>query len=101
MGNPIEYIVKVEEGSRCWYVNGKLHREDGPALEYSNGTKCWFKNGDYHREDGPACEYADGNKYWYLKGIQYTEQDFNKKMNKTCDGKVVEIDGKKYKLTSI
>ena len=28
----IEYTVKVwGNGNKSWYLNGKLHREDGPA----------------------------------------------------------------------
>lgn len=56
-----------------WYLNGKLHREDGPAIEYSSGEKHWLLNGHYHREDGPAVEYADGDKYWYLNGKLHRE----------------------------
>jgi hypothetical protein len=90
-------------GSRVWYLNNKLHREDGPACEYADGTKIWYLNDQRHREDGPAIEYADGTKEWYLNGVPLTEEEFNKKMKKPCkiDGKVVEIDGKKYKLTEI
>ena len=30
----IEYTVKVfGNGDKCWYLNGKRHREDGPAIE--------------------------------------------------------------------
>ena len=36
------------------YLNGKLHRIDGPALEYSNGTKMWYYEGKQHRINGPA-----------------------------------------------
>ena len=36
---------KYSDGSKAWYLNGKLHREDGPAVEYSNGTKHWYLNG--------------------------------------------------------
>jgi len=45
-------------------------------------------------------EYANGDKFWYLNGEQYSEQEFNKKMKPTptCNGKVVMIEGKKYKL---
>ncbi len=55
-------------GSKRWYLNGKRHREDGPAVEYANGSKAWYLNGKYHREDGPAREWADGAKEWYLNG---------------------------------
>jgi hypothetical protein len=37
-------------------------------IEHSDGTKYWYLNGKYHREDGPALEYSNGNKYWYLNG---------------------------------
>jgi hypothetical protein len=53
-------------GTKRWYLNGKLHREDGPAIEWITGTKYWCLNGKYHREDGPAVEYESGSKFWYL-----------------------------------
>ena len=103
-----EYTVKVfDNGNKYWYLNGKCHREDGPAIEYANGSKLWYLNDQLHREDGPAVEYANGDKRWFLDGKEYTEADFNKEIAKrrqptpTCEGKVVEIDGKKYKLTSV
>jgi hypothetical protein len=78
----IEYTVKVyPDGDKYWYLNGKLHREDGPTVEYANGYKCWYLNDKCHREDGPALECANGNKYWYLNDKEYTEQEFNEKMN--------------------
>ena len=41
----IEYTVKVwSDGDKFWWLNGKIHREDGPAVEYANGTKEWFLN---------------------------------------------------------
>ena len=70
----IEYKVKVyTNGSKEWFLNGKYHREDGPACEYADGTKFWFLKGKLHREDGPAWEWADGTKYWYLNGKRHRE----------------------------
>ena len=83
----IEYNVKVyPNGDKAWYLNGKLHREDGPAIEHSDGNNFWYLNGKYHREDGPAVEYADGDKYWYLNGKRLTEEEFllNKSKPKPC-----------------
>ena len=41
-----EPICKVDEyGTKFWYLNGKLHRTDGPAVEHANGEKCWYLNG--------------------------------------------------------
>ena len=89
--------IELSNDTKEWYVNNKLHREDGPATELYNGTKYWSVNGKRHREDGPAVEYANGTKYWYINDEQLTEQEFNNRAN-DCDGRVVEIDGRKYKL---
>ena len=45
-----------------------LHREDGPAIIYSDGTKKWFLKGKLHRKGGPAIEYPDGTCEWYENG---------------------------------
>ena len=60
-------------GRKEWYLNGKRHREDGPAIEYNDGTKQWSLNGKRHREDGPAIEWKDGTKEWYLNGNIHRE----------------------------
>ena len=60
-------------GTKEWYLNGKYHREDGPAREYANGDKVWYLNGKCHREDGPAVEYANGDKMWFLNGKRHRE----------------------------
>tara|TARA_R100000081_G_scaffold85407_1_gene54396 strand:- start:207 stop:713 length:507 start_codon:yes stop_codon:yes gene_type:complete len=69
-------VMKTDEyGTKYWYLNGKYHREDGPAIEYSDGSKYWWLNGKRHREDGPAYEGAGGTKYWYLNGQEVTEEE--------------------------
>ena len=94
----IEYNVKVwPNGTKSWWLNGELHREDGPAIEYSNGTKLWYLNGELHREDGPAVEYSNGHKEWYLNGKELTEKE-HQEQTQACTNKVIEIDGKQYKL---
>ncbi len=62
-----------EDGSKKWYLNGVLHREDGPAIEESNGDKAWWFHGKLHREDGPAVQLAGGTKAWYLNGKLHRE----------------------------
>ena len=62
------------------------------------GTKIWRLNGKLHREDGPACEYPDGTKYWFLNDKPLTEKEHAERMNPPCEGKAVEIDGVRYKL---
>jgi len=53
------------------------------------GDVTWKLNGKLHREDGPAVVYTNGRKTWYLEDKKYTEEEFNKKMNPkpTCEGK--------------
>jgi hypothetical protein len=92
--------IEWANGTKSWYINGEYHREDGPAYEGANGTKYWYINGNCHREDGPAIEWADGSKTWYINGERLTEAEFNAR-TKSCSGRVIEIDGKKYKLTEI
>jgi hypothetical protein len=124
MTNYIKYEVKVySNGDKFWYLNGKLHREDGPAREYSDGSKYWYLNGklhrkdgpafecsDYkswwvngnrHREDGPAVEWANGDKFWYLNGEDLTEEEFNKRMTPTVEMTMAQINealGKNVKV---
>ena len=66
-GPAIEYA----DGSKQWFLNGKRHRVDGPAYEDTDGEKAWYLNGEIHRVDGPAIEYADGSKAWYLNGKRH------------------------------
>ena len=35
-------------GFKWWYLNGQLHRENGPAIECANGINLWFLNGKYY-----------------------------------------------------
>jgi len=77
-GPAIEYA----NGYKFWYQNDKLHRLDGPAVEYANGYKVWYQNDKRHREDGPACEYADGDRYWFIEGKELSEEEFNNRNNK-------------------
>jgi len=43
-------------------------------VEDANGSKHWYLNGELHRMDGPAVEFANGSKRWYVNGIQYTSK---------------------------
>ena len=88
----IKYEVHVDEnGAKWWYLNGKLHREDGPAIEYADGSKHWWLNGQRHREDGPAVECADGSKFWWLNDRQYTEDEWLRLTTKPKEMTVAEI----------
>jgi hypothetical protein len=83
--------VEDSDGYKAWYLNGKLHREDGPAVEDSYGYKAWWLNGEIHREDGPAVEWANGDKSWWLKGQRLTEEEFNERMTPTVEMTMAQI----------
>jgi hypothetical protein len=67
------YMITLSNGGRAWYINGQLHREDGPAIERPDGTRAWFAHGQLHRSDSPAVEYPDGTCEWYINGQQVDE----------------------------
>ena len=107
---PKNFTGIVEYAStKTWFVDGKCHRLDGPAIEYPSGSKEWFVDGLRHRVDGPAIEYADGSKQWWIEGNKITELEHKALVAKqtntvptelTVDMMVV-VNGKKYKLVSI
>jgi len=75
--------IRTEDGYGSIFFklpNGKLHRENGPAVEHSNGSKAWYINGKRHREDGPSCEWDNGDRFWHLNGIRHSEEEFNTKV---------------------
>ena len=94
--------VEYANGGKEWYVDGECHRTDGPAVEYANGSKVWYVDGKLHRTDGPAMEFSSGTKEWYVDGEELTEAQWRKRVGKVqCEGRVVEVDGVRYKLVAL
>jgi hypothetical protein len=55
----------------------------GILLEWPDGTKWWQLNGKFHREDGPAIEWSNGDKFWYINDKQIlckTQKQFEQLM---------------------
>lgn len=62
---------------------GRLHRLDGPAIEWDNGGKEWRQRGVHYRVDGPAIEWINGRKEWCLNGNHFaSEQKWFKALDK-------------------
>ena len=84
----MEYDIEIDLlGNKCYFKKGTkiLHREDGPAIEYSSGSKSWYIDGYPHREDGPAVEIIDEHNEWWVNGklhridgpaIEYFDEDY-------------------------
>ena len=97
----IKYEVQVDSNkTTSWYLNGQLHREDGPAIEWTDGSKFWFINGQRHREDGPAVVRPNRPNSWYLNGEQLTESEFNNrtKIKELTVNEIQSLLGHKVKI---
>jgi len=45
--NNITYDIREYLDYKCCLLNGKLHRENGPACEYASGNKEYWYNGKF------------------------------------------------------
>jgi len=58
--------INTPPRSRYWI---KLHKLTGPArIFYGSLREEWFKNGRLHRDDGPAVTHTSGERVWYREG---------------------------------
>jgi hypothetical protein len=53
------------------------------------GDKFWMLHTKIHRDDGPAIEYADGYKSWWLNDNPLTFDAWLDKVNMPDEGKVL------------
>lgn len=71
------------DGTKEWFHHGKMHRIDGPA-QITPDSQSWWYNGKLHRTDGPAAIYNDGWQGWYLHGEQIQDpEEFRKILGMT------------------
>ena len=98
------YVVVDDVGTTRWYKDAKckvLHREVGPAIEYTSGDKVWYQNGQLHRTDGPAAVFADDTKRWYINGVLLTEAEFLATTQPVVEMTVADVEklvGKRVKI---
>lgn len=74
IGRPIDVAggfdtVRAQHGDVSYWLEDKLHRLDGPALETRDGEKHWYRNGLRHRLGAPALVKADGTELFFVDGI--------------------------------
>ena len=109
---PIE--IKDENGKRTYREdsNGYWYRceydENGEQTYYENSHGSWSRSEYDKNGNGTYFENSDGS--WYRneydengKETYCENSDGDKEGTKrgSCDGKVIEVDGKKYKLTEL
>jgi len=75
------------DGYQAWYQYGVLHRVGGPAAIFPNGGKVWWFNNKVHRENGPAVE-MNGLHKWFLDNKEYSKEAFEQEIkNRKATGK--------------
>jgi len=86
------FEIKDKNGNKIYWENSN---EDWIKREYdSNGNEIYHENSN---EDWIKREYDSNGKVIYWEN---SHGDIVDNRSKSCEGKVVEIDGKKYKLVS-
>lgn len=67
--------AEYTNGNTHWYLHGKLHHVDGPAIwEPQTGYQAWFLYGKLHRENGPAIIDSYGSYFWYYDGLLHRDE---------------------------
>lgn len=89
--------IEYGDGGGSWWLNGRLHRVGGPAIEHADGHKAWYQNGKIHRADGPAVERTDGRVEWWLNGEEVSEEDVMGSKTKEVLPEVLVINGVEYR----
>ena len=84
--------VIYTDGAQVWYKDGKRHREGGPAVIDTNGDQVWYVNDRFHREDGPAVIKADGSTNWCIDDVEYSFTEWCDLLN------ISEADKMYYKI---
>jgi hypothetical protein len=68
MGAPARIkTCRGEIYAASWWLDGQLHRNDGPAKTGQYGD-CWFRHGKPHRDEGPARQFGESYYAWYIDG---------------------------------
>ena len=99
-----ENQIYYEDSDGYW--DKQEYDSNGNQIYYEDSDGYWDKQ-EYDSNDNIIySEKSDGDIIYYIKIAEGTENltkdSFNDKKPKgSCNGKVVEIDGKKYKLTEI
>jgi hypothetical protein len=73
-----EYSKTDVNGNKFYFSDETMmvyHRENGPAIEFSDGSTCWYRNGLLHRENGPAVVFSMGMQSWWVDGKPLTEAE--------------------------
>ena len=73
----------IENGVEFWFKYGKryIKSNDIPVIN-QNGNKEYYLDGKLHKEDGPAIEGNLTSPRWYLDGKKYSPEGHLKEMRR-------------------
>lgn len=85
------------------YFERSKEKVEYQVTTYEDGKECWYCDGDIHRESGPAITKADGTKEYWLRGRKFANKEgWEKTLNgESLIGKTIEIDGIEYALNFV
>ena len=72
-----------ESGSKWWWVDSTLHRDNGPSIIKTSGYQAWYNYDKWHRTDGPARILDNGSVEYWINGNQVSEYELMF-MNERC-----------------
>ena len=116
LGIAFTFPIKIEDenGKETYYENSYGFWYRCEYDENGNQTYYEYSNGYWYRlkydENGNETYYENSNDFWSRREYDengnrtyYENSDGLKEGTKrsSCDGKVIEVDGKKYKLTEL
>jgi hypothetical protein len=118
LGIAFTFPIKINDAN-----GNRTYREDSDGFWYrceydANGNETYYEDSEgfwarYERDDnGNMTYYEDSTDYWarYERDASGNETYYENSLGvkrgtpksaKTCEGKVVEVDGIKYKLTAL
>lgn len=75
------------------YIDQRTYHDGEKTINYLNGM--------IHRDDGPAVKYDDGREEYWLKGMKVSKEEFESHKQQLEDEKVhyIYLDGREYKVT--
>ena len=81
--NDGSFVHIWDDNTIRWFdSDGNYHRDDDmPAYITTDGYMSYCKHGKLHRECGPARIWLNGDGHYWIDGLEYTEDEFIKKLN--------------------
>ena len=65
-------LPELSDQARTWYIL------KGYEIEEEHNGRIYYMDGKFHREDGPAIEHVDGYLGWWWRGKYLTRSQYQK-----------------------